>query len=57
MAETGKGESSMSEIETKILEIAQSKTSGISNKDILDGIPGLESATLAQSINKLIKQG
>lgn len=45
------------EIESKILEIAQNKPSGISNKDILDGIPGLQSTELAQAINKLIKQG
>lgn len=57
MAEKEKGESSTSETETKILEIAQNKPTGISNKDILDGIPGLESTALAQAINKLIKQG
>lgn len=45
------------EIESKILEIAQKKPSGISNKDILESIAGLQTSELAQAINKLIKQG
>lgn len=50
-------EPKLTEIEQKILNFAQEKQSGISNKDILELVPSLQPTDIAQIINKLIKHG
>ncbi|XP_076656597.1 RNA polymerase III subunit F [Halictus rubicundus] len=48
---------SLEALEQKIIELAQTKPKGISDKDLTAEMPGLQPAQKAQIINKLLSQG